>query len=44
MINHYLRIENGILDWAEKQREQPNEREWLYLVSGVLTWKDGIIK
>ena len=32
--------------WLEKQGEdapsQPNERAWLYLVSDVLTWKDGI--
>ena len=33
-------------DWLEKQGEQNlpsvNERAWLYLVSDVLTWKDGI--
>ena len=32
--------------WLEKQGEQApsqtNERAWLYLVSDVLTWKDGI--
>ena len=35
-----------ILVWLEKQGEQTssqtNERTWLYLVSDVLTWKDGI--
>ena len=35
-----------ILVWLEKQGEQAssqtNERAWLYLVSDVLTWKDGI--
>ena len=34
------------IDWLEKQDEQApsqtNERAWLYLVSDVLTWKDGI--
>ena len=34
------------LAWIEKQGEQApsqtNERAWLYLVSDVLTWKDGI--
>ena len=34
------------IDWLEKQSEQApsqtNERAWLYLVSDVLTWKDGI--
>ena len=34
------------IDWLEKQGEQAlpqtNERAWLYLVSDVLTWKDGI--
>lgn len=34
------------IDWLEKQGEQnlpyANERTWLYLVSDVLTWKDGI--
>ena len=34
------------IDWLEKQGEQAssqtNERVWLYLVSDVLTWKDGI--
>lgn len=33
-------------NWIEKQGEQApsqtNERAWLYLVSDVLTWKDGI--
>lgn len=33
-------------NWAKKQGEQTslqtNERAWLYLVSDVLTWKDGI--
>ena len=30
--------------WIEKQgnASQTNERAWLYLVSDVLTWKDGI--
>ena len=36
----------GTIDSIEKQDEQTtsqtNEREWLYLVSDVLTWKDGI--
>ena len=35
-----------LLVWLEKQGEkaslQTNERAWLYLVSDVLTWKDGI--
>lgn len=35
-----------IIAWLEKQGEQypsqTNERAWLYLVSDVLTWKDGI--
>lgn len=35
-----------LLVWLEKQSEQEssqtNERAWLYLVSEVLTWKDGI--
>ena len=35
-----------LLVWLEKQGEQApsqtNERAWLYLVSDVLTWKDGI--
>lgn len=35
-----------ILVWLEKQSNQSspqtNERAWLYLVSDVLTWKDGI--
>ena len=34
------------IDWLEKQGEQAssqtNERAWLYLISDVLTWKDGI--
>lgn len=30
------------ITWLEKQCEQTNERAWLYLVSDVLTWKDGI--
>ena len=40
--------ENAVecIDWLEKQGEQApsqtNERAWLYLVSDVLTWKDGI--
>ena len=40
--------ENAVecIDWLEKQGEkassQTNERAWLYLVSDVLTWKDGI--
>ena len=37
-----------IIAWLERQGEQypsqTNEREWLYLVSDVLTWKDGIGK
>ena len=41
-------IHNKMYDayWLEKQDEQAspqtNERAWLYLVSDVLTWKDGI--
>lgn len=41
-------IHNKMYDayWLEKQGEQilsqTNERTWLYLVSDVLTWKDGI--
>ena len=41
-------IHNKMYDayWLEKQGEQilsqTNERAWLYLVSDVLTWKDGI--
>ena len=35
-----------IIAWLERQGEQAqsqtNERAWLYLVSDVLTWKDGI--
>ena len=35
-----------IIAWLEKQGNQApsqtNERAWLYLVSDVLTWKDGI--
>lgn len=38
--------ENAIecIDWLKKQSEssQTNEHAWLYLVSDVLTWKDGI--
>ena len=34
------------IDWLERQDEQAsakiNERAWLYLVSDVLTWQDGI--
>ena len=37
---------NELVAWLEKQGEQAssqtNERVWLYLVSDVLTWKDGI--
>lgn len=40
---HYKK---DIIAWLEKQGEQAslqtNERTWLYLVSDVLTWKDGI--
>lgn len=28
--------------WRKKASSQTNERAWLYLVSDVLTWKDGI--
>lgn len=35
-----------VIAWLKKNGEQPslqtNERAWLYLVSDVLTWKDGI--
>ena len=40
--------ENAVecIDWLEKQGKQAspqtNERAWLYFVSDVLTWKDGI--
>ena len=38
--------EERYIAWLEKQGEQNlpsvNERAWLYLVSDVLTWKDGI--
>lgn len=38
--------ENAIecIDWLKKQSEssQTNKRAWLYLISDVLTWKDGI--
>ena len=37
---------NELVAWLEKQGKQAsaqtNERAWLYLVSDVLTWKDGI--
>ena len=37
---------NKLVAWLEKQGDkslpQTNERAWLYLVSDVLTWKDGI--
>ena len=37
---------NELVAWLEKQgnqsSSQTNERAWLYLVSDVLTWKDGI--
>ena len=37
---------NELVAWLEKQGEQAssqtNGRVWLYLVSDVLTWKDGI--
>ena len=40
---HYKK---DIIAWLEKQGDkslpQTNERAWLYLVSDVLTWKDGI--
>lgn len=40
-----VHVEDAI-DWLEKQGDQSspqtNERAWLYLVSDVLTWKDGI--
>ena len=40
-----IHVEDAIV-WLEKQGEQNlpsvNERAWLYLVSDVLTWKDGI--
>lgn len=40
-----VHVEDAI-DWIEKQGKQTspqtNERTWLYLVSEVLTWKDGI--
>lgn len=40
---HYKK---DVIAWLKKQGEQTssqsNERAWLYLVSDVLTWKDGI--
>ena len=37
---------NELVAWLKKQgnqsSSQTNERAWLYLVSDVLTWKDGI--
>lgn len=43
--DRYEELTNAIA-WLEKQGEQnlpsTNERAWLYLVSDVLTWKDGI--
>ena len=42
----WYKKEIGTIDSIEKQGEQAssqiNERAWLYLVSDVLTWKDGI--
>ena len=42
----WYKKETGTIDSIEKQGEQTspqiNERAWLYLVSDVLTWKDGI--
>ena len=43
--DRYEGLTNAIT-WLEKQEEQnllsTNERAWLYLISDVLTWKDGI--
>lgn len=45
-IAPWYKKEAGTIDSIEKQGEQAssqiNERAWLYLVSDVLTWKDGI--
>lgn len=42
----WYKKETGTIDNIEKQCEQTtsqtNERAWLYLISDVLTWKDGI--
>ena len=44
--SEYKKKAEKAIDWLEKQGEQNlpsvNERAWLYLVSDVLTWKDGI--
>ena len=42
----WYKKETGTIDSIEKQGEQTtsqtNERAWLYIISDVLTWKDGI--
>ena len=44
--SEYKKKAEKAIAWLEKQGEQNvpsvNERAWLYLVSDVLTWKDGI--
>lgn len=44
--SEYKKKAEKAIAWLEKQGEQnvpsANERTWLYLVSDVLTWKDGI--
>ena len=44
--SEYKKKAEKAIAWLEKQGEQNvpsvNERTWLYLVSDVLTWKDGI--
>lgn len=44
--SEYKKKAEKAIDWLEKQGDQSspqtNERAWLYLVSDVLTWKDGI--
>ena len=44
--SEYKKKAEKAIAWLEKQGEQnlpsTNERAWLYLVSDVLTWKDGI--
>lgn len=44
--SEYKKKAEKAIAWLEKQGEQnlpsANERAWLYLVSDVLTWKDGI--
>lgn len=42
-MEHKISIDkDGVLNAYEQTSLQTNERAWLYLVSDVLTWKDGI--